>query len=59
MNNLSEVKTEKNNDWGIDIDLLEHNLSLSYEERLLEHQKALDLYLNILRYRKKQNENIK
>lgn len=28
---------------GIDLNLIEHNLNLSYEERLEEHQSALNL----------------
>jgi len=34
-------------DSEIDLSLLEHNLSLSYEQRLEEHQSALDLVLEL------------
>jgi len=32
-------------DSEVDISLIEYNLSLSYEERLKQHQEALNLYL--------------
>ena len=39
-----------NND--TDVSILEYNLSLSYEERLLNHQRALEVLQEILKARK-------
>ncbi len=37
---------------GIDLTLLEYNLSLSYEERLANHQRAFEILQEILKARK-------
>jgi hypothetical protein len=36
-------------DSGVDVSLIEYNLSLSYEARLENHQRALDLLNEILK----------
>ncbi len=46
-------------DSEIDISLVEYNLSLSYEERLQQHQEALNLFLLIQEQGKKLNEQFK
>lgn len=40
----------------IDIHLLERNLKLSPEQRLIEHQKALDLFLELKKTKVIKNE---
>lgn len=40
----------------IDIDQLERNLKLSHEERILRHQKALDLVLELQNVKVIKNE---
>ncbi len=40
-------------EYGIDVDLLRHQLTLSYEERISRHQRALELYQEIIKAREK------
>jgi hypothetical protein len=40
----------------IDISLLESNLDLTFEERLIQHQRALDIFFEIERAREQLNE---
>lgn len=35
------------NDFGVDLELLTYNLTLSYEERISQHQSALNLMVEI------------
>jgi hypothetical protein len=42
-----------------DTSVLEYNLSLSYEQRLEQHQKALDLFLALQNSRGSTNEGLK
>jgi len=43
---------------GIDLSLIEHNLSLTYEQRAIQHERALALVLELKRVREKINGNI-
>lgn len=38
--------------YGIDMNMLEYNLSLSYEKRISQHESALTLLLTLLEARK-------
>ena len=42
---------------GIDLSLIEHNLSLTYEQRAIQHERALALVLELKRIRAKIHGN--
>ena len=44
---LEETTRFERDEWRIDVSLLEYNLSLTHEDRLFQHQQALNLFLEI------------
>lgn len=59
MQHPKENPREKAREYGIDVSLIDYNLSLSYEKRLEQHQSALELMEEMEKASRKHHEKFK